>query len=200
MIRLQTALALGAALAVASCATGYGPNTLGGGYKDEKLDDTHYRVKFDGNGYASKDRVWNFWIYRCAELTKEKGFTHFTIQKPGEPLSLAPQGPRIRPIGYREGGDEAPRMIKTRSGGVTYIPVYVPGHTITTWHSDAVVAMFKEPLPEGVWLLRAQSVLDDLAPYIKSNGASTPPLRDDIFRHAATFNRLETNYNFGGPL
>ncbi len=185
MIRLHTALALGAALAVASCATGYGPNTLGGGYKDEKLDDTHYRVKFDGNGYASKDRVWNFWIYRCAELTKEKGFTHFTIQKPGEPLSLAPQGPR---------------MIKTRSGGVTYIPIYVPGHTVTTWHTDAVVAMFKEPLPEGVWLMRAQSVLDDLAPYIKSNGASTPPVRDDIFRHAATINRPETNYNFGGPL
>ncbi|MBF9263203.1 CC0125/CC1285 family lipoprotein [Paracidovorax cattleyae] len=49
---------------------------MAGGYIDEKIDETHYRVKFDGNGSTSADRVWNFWLYRCAELTKEKGYTH----------------------------------------------------------------------------------------------------------------------------
>lgn len=199
MIRFRTALAVGVAVMAASCATGYGPNMLTGGYSDEKVDDSHYRVKFNGNGYASQERVWNFWIYRCAELTQQKGYTHFALQKPGEPQSLAPQPARMQPAAYHE-GDEAPRMIRTRSGGVSYVPIYVPGTRITTWHTDAVVAMFKEPLPENVVVLKAQAVLDDLAPYIKSNGATQALPREDLYRHAATMIRPASNYNFGGSL
>lgn len=237
MIRIRTALAMAAALAAAACATGYGPNTLGGGYADERVDDSHYRVKFQGNGYASQDRVWNFWIYRCAELTKQKGYTHFALQKPSQPQSLAPQPALLQPAAYRQGiqgqgayrksfyreggdgpgalgrgtygesgygagpdADDAPRMLRTKGGGVTYVPIYIPGHTVTTWRSDAIVAMFKEPLPENVVVLKAQVVMDELDAYIKSNGATKPLLRDELYRRAAMVNRPRTNYQFGGSL
>jgi hypothetical protein len=233
MFRIRTTLAIAAAFAVAACATGYGPKSIGGGYADERVDDSHYRVKFQGNGYASQDRVWNFWMYRCAELTKQKGYTHFALQKPGQPQSQAPQAAGMqaaayrqqtyrhdgyrpglfRQAGYHEGAflgeegdglepgmDDAPRMLRTKGGGATYVPIYIPGSTIRTWHSDAIVAMFKEPLPENVVVLKAQAVLDDLDPYIKSNGATPPPLRDEVFRRAATVNRPRTGYQFGGPL
>lgn len=206
MARTRIALALGAALMAVSCATGYGPNFLTGGYDDEKVDDTHYRVKFHGNGYASQERVWNFWIYRCAELTKQKGYTYFSLQKPGaapEPAPApapepapAPAGPK--PAAYYPDGGDAPRFIRTR--GTSYVPIYVPGARITTWHTDAIVAMFKDPLPEDLVVLNAQTVLDELAPYVKSNGSATPVSREDLLRRAALVKRPASNYKFGGTL
>ena len=64
------ALAALLAFSVSGCATGYGARDLTGGYTDERIDDSHHVVRFNGNGYASADRVWYFWIYRCAEPTK----------------------------------------------------------------------------------------------------------------------------------
>ena len=198
MVRIRTALALGAAALLAACATGYGPKTLTGGYTDEKLDDTHYRVKFDGNGNATQDRVWSFWIYRCAELTKQQGFTHFALQRPGEPLGQAPGRPPMVSAVYR--GDGSSGMIKTKGGGYKYVPMYIPSAPITTWHTDAVVAMYREPLPEYVVVLRAQTVLDQLEPYVRSNGATQPVTRKELYQRAATMNRSESNYIFGGEL
>lgn len=70
-------------LSLAGCATGYGPKDATGGYSDEKLDESHYRVKFNGNGYASQERVWSFWIYRCAEITGQQGYRVLSIAEAG---------------------------------------------------------------------------------------------------------------------
>ncbi len=215
MMRIPQCLAaLAVAVLVSGCATGYGPKSLAGGYSDEKLNDSHYRVKFDGNGHASKDRVWGFWMHRCAELTLEKGYTHFMLKKPGEPLGaaplpehlaariadelgLSPAGPRS--AAYHANDTEAPQRVLT-AGGVTYIPIYIPATRITTFHTDAVVAMYKEPLPENVLVLSAKSVLDVLGPYVKSNGTAELAAREDLFRRAAVMNRARSNYIFGGSL
>ena len=221
-MRLQQGLAALAAAALvvvlgsglSGCATGYGPKTATGGYSDEKLNDTHYRVKFDGNGNSSKDRVWGFWMHRCAELTLEKGYTHFMLKKPGDPLSTAPLPEHLaaqladelglppagpRPATYHPNDAGSPHRVLT-AGGVTYIPIYIPATRITTFHTDAVVAMFREPLPENVLVLQAKAVLDALGPYVKSNGTSTLVAREDLFRRAAVMNRARSNYLFGGPL
>lgn len=197
MTMFRLALLMSAVLATTSCATGYGAKGLTGGYSDQKIDETHYRVKFDGNGHASKDRVWGFWMYRCAELTREKGFAYFTIQRPGESLGQAQPAPGIRRASYEE-QPGAGRFIQT--GGYSYVPIYIPGGTVTSWHTDAVVAMFKEPLPEKLWVLRADSVLEALAPYVKANGEGVTVDRDEVFRRAATIKLPERGYSFGGPL
>lgn len=134
-----------------------------GGYQDEKIDDSRYRVEFFGNGHASKERVWNFWIYRCAELTISKGYTYFRV----EPLPKSGwlDESAIRPAvfdGIRDG------FIKTAGAPVF---IYMPGGTITTWSSRGIVTMFSDPVPANVhYALRAQSILDDLDAYVKSDG------------------------------
>jgi hypothetical protein len=201
MIRISTLWALALAALLASCATGYGPQGLTGGYVDEKIDDTHYRVKFSGNGHASSDRVWGFWMYRCAELTLQKGYSHFTLHRPGAPLSQSSSGhPRAMNAVYRPGN--APRMLRTKGsgGGYYYVPSYSGGYTVTTWHADAVVAMHREPLPEYEVALDAQAVVDALGPYVKSNGQTAALSRTELFKRAARINRAPSDYRFGGTL
>jgi hypothetical protein len=198
-MRLQMAATLAVALLATSCATQYGHEGLTGGYTDEKVDETHYRVKFHGNGYATSDRVWAFWMYRCAELTKKRGYTHFSLRKPGEPLARADRAmPGLRNAAYREGEGGA-AMLKTKGSGAP-IYIYTPGTTITTYHSDAVVGLHREPLPEGLVVLKAQAVLDELGPYVKSDGKSTLIARDELFDKAATMVRPQIGYGFGGTL
>ncbi|MDA8450337.1 hypothetical protein M5C97_24750 [Acidovorax sp. NCPPB 3859] len=202
---LLLAAAIAASLALAACTTPYARKGMAGGYTDEKIDETHYRVKFDGNGNTSADRVWNFWLYRCAELTKEKGYTHFTVRKPNEPLAggPAPQRsiPAIQPAGYAGTDGEQPRMLKTKGGGAP-IFIYTPGTTVTvtTWHNDAVIALYRDPLPEAVMVLEARVVLEQLAPYVQSDGRDAAPARDELLRKAASMVRSERGYGFGGEL
>ena len=177
-------LAILLGLLLAGCATPYGAFGFTGGYRDEKVDDTHYRVRFDGNGHASKERIWNFWFYRCAELTKEKGFVYFILEEPAakkESLELAearqPEpAPALEPAG---GGSRG------ATGGPRYI--YVPGQTITStsWHSNAVIEMCGEIVPAKQLLFKAQDVMDLLGPYVRSNGEGQAPERLTIFNNAA---------------
>jgi Skp family chaperone for outer membrane proteins len=166
------------ALAAAGCATGYGSKGLTGGYTDSRIDDIHYLVSFNGNGFASKDRVWNFWFYRCAELTVEKGFTYFDLEpaKKGEKQSfLEDPGAASRYAGFRPAA----------SGGLV-VPAgyyYVPGTTVTTWNSSAVVVMFKT-IPAGKALFDARRVVELLDPYVKSNGSGGLPDRKALIRGA----------------
>lgn len=202
-MRLKFASALAAGVLLAACATPYQQNGYTGGYTDEKIDETHFRVKFSGNGHTSSDRVWAFWMYRCAELTKEKGYTHFSLHKPGDPLvrfeSEEPARPRMRTAVYREGEGGGPAMLKTR-GGSAPIFIYTPGARITTYHSDAVVSLHTAPLPEGVYTLKAQTVLDELGPYVKSDGKGRPIGREALFDKASSYVQPQIGYRFGGEL
>lgn len=199
MIRKATAATLCAALVVASCTTPYGPRGAMGGYTDEKLTESHYRVKFDGNANSSADHVWGFWLHRCAELTKQKGYTHFTLLTPGEPLSDRGQSP-LNKASYRPGA--AAKFIRTKGGsggGYVYVPTYNYVRT-TTWHTDAVVSMYRGALPEYVLVLDAQVVLDQLGPYVKSDGMSKMVPRADVLRRATTVNLPASDYAIRGML
>jgi len=189
--------ALVAALMVSACASPYGQNTLIGGYKDTRIDDTHYQVRFDGNGNSSQERVWNFWMYRCAELTKEKGFTYFALERP-EKASSIPRADVQQLASFRE-GDDAPRMIPAKGSG-GYVPIYIPGGRITTWHTNAIVSMMNDPLPDDVVALRAQTVLDEIGPYVKSDGKTQPVARDDLYTRAVVIKRSSPTTGFSGAL
>ena len=72
------ALAMAAAVLVA-CATPYGEQGLLGGFSAVELRPDVWRVKFQGNGFTTRETAQTFWLNRCAELTLEKGFTTFEI-------------------------------------------------------------------------------------------------------------------------
>jgi len=182
-----------AVLAAAGCASPYGENTLFGGYRSTKLDGTHYLVQYDGNGKTPREQVWAYWIYRCAEVTKQNGYTVFAmlpaVWTPPPPSTAASAAPaawhtpsrgawQARPAVWQVGAD--PSAIQVRgSGGGGYVVTYVPGYTISTWHTKGVVAMFNEPVAPDTWLvMNAQSVLDDLGPYVR--GETKHPIDRDL--------------------
>lgn len=175
-------------LAIAGCATGYVSRGFSGGYSEDRIDASHYIVSFDGNGYASQDRVWYFWIYRCAQLTREKGFTYFTVGKnlyrkssydgETEGARLQPAVLTDRDMDRRTGAGHGYRFTDTAGGYIYIAPV-------RTWHSSAEVSMYKYDLPEQTLLLKAQSVLDELGAYVRSNGKAAAPSRLDVLERAS---------------
>ncbi len=67
------------AVSLASCATPYAQSGLTGGFDVQELRPDVFRVSFQGNGYTSRETVQVYWLYRCAQLALEKGFTGFEI-------------------------------------------------------------------------------------------------------------------------
>jgi len=80
---LAAVLALSLGLASCETATPYQPlssgNAVSGGFTDKKLDDTHYRVTFEGNTMTSREQVETYLLYRAAELTVNQGFDWFEM-------------------------------------------------------------------------------------------------------------------------
>lgn len=197
-------------LVIAGCASPYAKRGVTGGYNDIRIDTNHYRVRFDGNGYTKKETVWIFWFYRCAEVTKENGFQYFVIEpiKPQNKTQFLPhsQGclqracyhprfPRGSVWASAPGRERrVPNRLRSafphpyRRGKVTRVarPViiyYSPGVVITTWHSNAIIAMYDaHSLPPGELVFNAQSVLDLLGPFVKSGGKMPAPDRDQVLK------------------
>ncbi|HWD28152.1 MAG TPA: hypothetical protein VG387_13360 [Rhizomicrobium sp.] len=68
-----------AALALGACVTPYAPEGITGGYSETQVDDTTWQVTFAGNGNTTPETVQTFWLYRCAELTLDKGYDGFEV-------------------------------------------------------------------------------------------------------------------------
>lgn len=49
------------------------------GFSDQKIDETHYRVAFQGDASTPRHRVEDYLLFRAAELTDEKGYDYFVI-------------------------------------------------------------------------------------------------------------------------
>jgi TonB family protein len=173
---------LGVILVVAglsSCATGYQASGLTGGYTEKKITDSAYMVTFGGNGFASKDRIYYFWTYRCAELTLEKGYSLFSMRF-NQSTGLNPRAGSIRPAVYYP--EDGAALIKT-SGGA---PIFIPGGGGSAhWTYSGTVLMYKKPLPdELLWAVDAEAVVAALKPYVTSNGSAAAPTRNELFRQA----------------
>lgn len=66
-------------LFVITCSTPYQPKGALGGYSEEKILNNLYRVEFEGNQHSKPEKIQNYLMYRCAELTQEMGYEYFTI-------------------------------------------------------------------------------------------------------------------------
>lgn len=215
---------LAAALLFAGCQTAYAPNDWTGGYNDKMIDPTHYRVSFFGNGNTSEERVWNYWIYRCAEVTKANGFAYFSVLMASAPTA-APAAPAAQPTApaptppipatpaptawLNQGGGailvqrdavfrpgDAVRPIQVAHSGGTTTYAYVPGGgNITRWNTDAVVTLYRDAISDGgPVLFRAQDILDALHTYVKSSGAAPAPNRFALLAKSAVVSPLTATF------
>lgn len=66
-------------LLLVSCATGYHPMSVSGGFEDFRLSEDTYSVKFLGNEYSSRDQAYQYALRRSAEVTKMNGYRYFKI-------------------------------------------------------------------------------------------------------------------------
>lgn len=64
---------------VSNCSTPYQPKGTLGGYSEEKILDNLYRVAFEGNQHSKPEKIQNYLMYRCAELTQQMGYDYFAI-------------------------------------------------------------------------------------------------------------------------
>src|SRR5438552_2238504 len=75
--RSHVAVALLLLVFCAACATAYQPMAFKGGYREAKLADDTYMVTFLANAFTAPDTANIYLVYRCAELTAEKGYDYF---------------------------------------------------------------------------------------------------------------------------
>src|SRR5215831_16147668 len=65
---------------LAGCATGYRPKGFfGAGFSEQKLGPDLWLVTFDASAFTPKDRVKNYLLLRCAEITVEQGSAYFIV-------------------------------------------------------------------------------------------------------------------------
>jgi hypothetical protein len=85
MRRAALAFAAAISLGLAGCETPtpYQPlattNAVSGGFTDQRIDDTHFKVSFAGNAMTSREQVETYLLYRAAELTASQGFDWFEM-------------------------------------------------------------------------------------------------------------------------
>lgn len=173
-------------LILAGCATPYGPNGFTGGYREKKIAEGKYIVSFFGNGNTNGQMVWNYWIYRCAELTLANGYDYFELSPSTEHAYLdGVEQP------YQFSMIEAP----VQQNDNLSKNVYYYYQTVTTYSSKAIVTMFKNPVPDDndKVLFGAQSIVTQLKPYVESAGSVAPPDKKDLFIRATVEAAIKMN-------
>jgi hypothetical protein len=75
---------LALALALAGCATHYGPQDVWGeGYLERRVAADRWEVLFDASVFTPPDKVARYALYRCAEITVADHARYFVILSSG---------------------------------------------------------------------------------------------------------------------
>ena len=146
-IRPRMALALLATLAaMAACApTPYRPADSGGGYHQIELEPQVYVVSFLGNDAIDAETIRTYWLYRCAELTIEKGHAYFVILRRSQARDGA-----IHLATARTLDAEGPTLA---AGRTIFIPLYIPEYQVP-------VVPNMPPVPKGNVIARIRMFSD----------------------------------------
>lgn len=182
---LATSGLVAAAFVLSGCATGYEPMGTRGGYREIRVTDRSYIVEFAGNDLTSKEIVWNFWVYRCAELTRERGFAYFAVEPKG-PAAQGSSGSFNLTAG--ESVSASDDWTELKGGGSAPIFIYSasPGYGPTTrWHSKGTIVMFRTSTEPGARLaLNASAVIASLTKFMRDPVQTNALTPDDIVRVA----------------
>ena len=61
--------------------TPYQERSWTGGYYQREVAPDTFSITFDGNNNVKRDTVHSYLLYRCAELTVERGYDYFVLLK-----------------------------------------------------------------------------------------------------------------------
>jgi len=98
-MRRPDALLVGCLLLVAACEgpTPYVPRDASSffkqpGYRELELSQDSYRVSYRCGQYTPADRIADFTLLRCADLTQEQGFRYFVVEDVSDQTEWIPGG------------------------------------------------------------------------------------------------------------
>src|SRR5258705_5923006 len=157
----RLAVALTAVALLGGCATPYQAVSFGGGYREREVGPNRWYVEFFGNGRTTLDTVTAYWLYRCADLTSQKGFDYFVLVS-----KTPPPEARFDALRAAREREEDRQFIPLESGAG--VPVYVPAATIRSWSRHGVIELRNgdaedDDRPNFV----AKTVLDKLGPQVR---------------------------------
>jgi hypothetical protein len=184
--RLAAPLAALAILAGCATATPYQP--LGypgarGGYTNQQLDQTHWRVSFVGNSLTSREQVENYLLYRAAELTLQQGFNCFTVVNRDTDrnvrVQMDPYGPYGGFGGFGRYGGYYPgwspywnmygpwgRHYYDPWLGGPFFPRQYDLRTISNYQATADIALSRGACTTSPGTFNAAQIVQNLRPYI----------------------------------
>lgn len=150
-----------ACLFLGACSTPYQKLTAfspTGGWKAMNVEGDVYRVMFSANGFTTRETAQTYWLYRCSELTLEKGYGGFEILSnislvfsDDNKLPSIAQGP----IALKVGGGAA--------------PIYVPSYSDNSNkpHIEADIRLLPAPISEAPpKVFDARKLKDALETYV----------------------------------
>lgn len=140
------------------------------GYEDLPIDSTTYQVNYAGDNTQPAPLVERYALYRCAELTSEKGFDYFVIiDKDGSTSSVTTSLP-----GEMDESHHIEHQVDPQTGKSVPVSVststYTPGMTTTTHYHIATktIRLFKGARPQdNPNAYDAKSMLTVMGPTIK---------------------------------
>jgi len=148
-----------------------------------KLADDTYRVSFFGNGYTSRPVVLKYFLYRCAELTLQQGYTYFELFS-------------ARHVALR-GPVQEPRFMRASYTVPTY--TYIPAGTVRRYSATGVVRMYrKDMMIVDPSLFDARDVVATLGPEVRS-GHPSPSIPSKYRRIEGKFPALPANTQAAAP-
>jgi len=170
-------LATASVLLLAGCLgpTPYQVKQLNGGYQERATGENRWYVEFYGNGFTTRDTVMVYWLHRCAELTLEKGYDYFVyLSRTAPGLSGARFDVHYATTAAAE---DDPLAVRAKGAG-GYVPIFVPGGSVTTWSARGLIEMRKGvPGPDETRALVARDLIQKLGPLVRQatqSGTNVP--------------------------
>jgi len=170
---------MGAGLAACETATPYQPappgqDHTGYGYRDFKIDATHWRVSFAGNSLTSRETVEKYLLYRAAELTVQQGYDWFepTERHTDRSSSFVGSSPFYDTYGWGwhpywgYGGPWGWRTWSPWYGGPFWADT-IDIQQVSRYEANAEIAMGRTPPPSGQRVFNAREVVANLGPSIE---------------------------------
>jgi hypothetical protein len=153
-----------ALLILGGCASSYGPKGSMGGYEEKAVGEDMIEVHFYGNQHTTTEKTAQMLLYRCAEITLDKGFDSFVVLQDQSYFNETVNNPTIdKPFETRE----------SMSGGVrtTVSPDFNAATKSINWVGVYIISMYnKNDSPLSIYKksrLDAQQIITDLKSKIK---------------------------------
>lgn len=165
---------------LAGCATATPYQPLGypgerGGYTDQQLDRTHWRVAFYGNTLTSRQQVETYLLFRAAELTLQQGFNCFTLVNRETDRNVRVRVDPYGPYGggfypgwspyWRLRGPWGWHHYDPWAGGPFY-PGRYDVRTVSSYQVMADIALSRAPCTTAPGTFDAAQIVQNLRPHI----------------------------------